>query len=333
MGKPSIAPETWSPPRSPGLRGPWQRNTALAALELLPVPGTGPEDVAILPDGDLVTGLAEGRICRLSPDGRRIEIVADTGGRPLGIEVRDDGQLVVCDAVRGLLLVDPVSGTIEVLVDEVDGERLQVANNAAIHPDGSVLFSQSSRRFALEHHKADLLEHSETGRLLRWRDGEVEVVADGFAFANGVALTHDGNAALVAETGSYRISRVWIGGERAGSREVFVDNLPAFPDNLSTGPDGTVWAALISPRDTALDLLLPRPPVLRKLVWSLPDALQPQAKRLPFVAGFRPDGTLLHNLQGPGDRFQQVTGVREHDGMLYLGSLVESAIARVPLPR
>lgn len=68
------------------------------------------------------------------------------------------------------------------------------------------------------------------------------------------------------------------------------------------------------------------------MVWPLPDALQPQAKRVTFVAGFSPDGTRTHNLQGPGDRFHYVTGVRAHDGMLYLGSLVETALARAPLP-
>jgi sugar lactone lactonase YvrE len=240
MGRPAIEPRRWSPSRSPGRRGPWQRNAALAGLELLPIPGSGPEDVAILPDGDLVTGLAEGRICRLSPDGHRYEIVADTGGRPLGIEVRRDGQLVICDA--------------------------------------SILFSDSSQRFGIEHFKGDLLEHSRTGRLLRWRDGEVEVVADGLAFANGVALTHDGDAAWLAETGAYRISRVWLAGERAGQREVLVDNLPAFPDNLSTGRDGTVWAALPTTRDASLDVLLPRAPALRKLVWALPDTLQPRRR-------------------------------------------------------
>jgi sugar lactone lactonase YvrE len=330
--KPSIAPLTWAPPTSPGLTGPWEPNHALAGLELLPVPGTGPEDVAILPEGDLVTGLDDGRICRLSPDGRRIEVIADTGGRPLGIEVRDDGTLAVCDAKRGLLLVDPGTGTHEVLVDELDGRALAFTNNAAVHPDGSILFSDSSTRFGIDHFKADLLEHSRTGRLLRWRDGEVDVVADGFAFANGVALTHDGDAVLVAETAAYRISRLWLDGDRAGEREVLVDNLPAFPDNLSTGPDGTVWAALPSTRNRTLDLLLPRPPVLRKAVWALPEALHPKEKRLTFVAGLSADGPVTHNLQAPGDRYHYVTGVREHDGMLYLGSLVEGAIARVPVP-
>jgi sugar lactone lactonase YvrE len=332
MGKPSIAPLTWAPPPSPGLQGPWERNDELAGLELLHVPGAGPEDVAVLPEGDLVTGLEDGRLCRLSTDGRRIEVFADTGGRPLGIEVREDGSLVVCDARRGLLLVEPDDGSVEVLVDRVEDRPLTFTNNAAVHPDGSVLFTDSSQRFGIDHFKADLLEHSRTGRLLRWRDGDVEVVADGFAFANGVAVTHDGDAALVAETAAYRISRVWLGGERTGDREVVADNLPAFPDNLSTGPDGTVWAALPSTRDAALDLLLPRLPVLRKAIWALPDALQPQAKRLTFVAGFDAEGTLTHNLQGPGDRFHYTTGVLEHDGMLYLGSLVEGALARVPAP-
>ena len=36
--------------------------------------------------------------------GRRPELLADTGGRPLGIELDPrDGSLVVCDAYRGLL--------------------------------------------------------------------------------------------------------------------------------------------------------------------------------------------------------------------------------------
>ena len=81
--------------------------------------GRGPEDVAVTADGELLTGVEDGRILRLSPDGRRIEVVADTGGRPLGIEVVPDGRLVVCDAYRGLLSVDPRSATVRTLADQV----------------------------------------------------------------------------------------------------------------------------------------------------------------------------------------------------------------------
>jgi sugar lactone lactonase YvrE len=332
MAKPPIDPRPWHPPPAPPLTGRWAPTVDEVDLELLHLPGAGPEDVAVDRRGRYVVGLDDGRICRLSPDGRRIRVVADTAGRPLGIEHRDDGTLVVCDAHRGLLEVDPRSGTVRTLVARVDGRPLIFTNNATLHPDGSVLFTESSQRFGFEHHLADLLEHSCTGRLLRWRDGEVEVLLDGLAFANGVTLTHDGAAALVAETGAYRIRRLWLSGERAGQHEVLVDNLPGLPDNLSTGPSGTVWLAVFARRNPVLDWLLPRPPVLRKAMWALPDALRPKPSREVFVLGFDADGTVTHNLLGSGERFHHVTGVREHDGALLLGSLVARAVARVALP-
>jgi sugar lactone lactonase YvrE len=332
MSKPSIQPLTWEPPPAPKLEGTWERNMALASLETLPVPGVGPEDIAVDAEGRYLTGLADGRICRVSDDARHLEIVADTGGRPLGIEHRADGQLIVCDARRGLLRVDPGNGEVETLVHELDGRQLAFTNNAALHPDGSVLFTDSSLRFGIEHFKADLLEHSSTGRLLRWREsGEVEVLLEGLSFANGVALTHGGDAAVVAETSGYRLTRLWLAGERAGEQEVLIDNLPGFPDNLSTGPSGTIWIAMASTRNPALDFMLPRSPLLRKAAWALPDALQPKEARVAFVIGLDQDGAVTHNLQGPGDRFHYVTGVREHDGSLLLGSLVEGAMARATL--
>jgi sugar lactone lactonase YvrE len=332
MSRPPIDPQRWQPPPAAGRDAPWTDVTAITDLELLHVPGNGPEDVAIDHDGRVVVGLGDGRLCRISPDGRMVETIADTGGRPLGIEHRDDGTLVVCDARRGLLHVDPDTGAIETLVSAVAGEPLTFTNNATLHPDGSVLFTDSSRRFGIDHFKADVIEHSSTGRLLRWHDGEVEVLLDGLAFANGVTLTHDGQAALIAETTAYRIRRLWLSGERAGQDEVLVDGLPGFPDNLSTGPSGTVWIAIPSRRTAVLDRLLPLHPMLRKAVWALPEALHPKESREVLVIGIDPGGQVTHHLHAPGERFHYVTGVREHDGHLLLGSLDEGAVARVALP-
>ena len=64
-----------------------------------------------------VTGTVDGTIWRLTNRGLRADEVAHTGGRPLGIEVDADGSLVVCDAARGLLRVDPGTGSVTVLVD------------------------------------------------------------------------------------------------------------------------------------------------------------------------------------------------------------------------
>jgi sugar lactone lactonase YvrE len=303
----------------------------MPAPRLRPTGGTGPEDVAIDPDGNLYTGVSDGRILRLAPDGA-VREVADTGGRPLGIEVHPDGDLVICDAYRGLLRVDPVRGTETVLVDEVDGERMLLCDNAALARDGSIYFSDSSRRFTLAHWRADLMEHSGTGRLLR-RDpsGRVEVLLSGLQFANGVALAADESFVAVAETGAYRVARLWLSGPRAGQHDVLIDNLPGFPDNLSTGDGGRLWIAIPSPRNPLLDWAHARPPWVLRAMWALPDRLQPPPEQTAWVMAVDADGRVVHDLQGRHG-YHMVTGVREHNGQLYLGSLTDSSVATVSLP-
>lgn len=326
--RPPVAPVRWKPPKNPGLKGPYRKNQALAASDLWPVPDTGPEDIVLTDDGTLYTGTSDGSILKVTEEGNRIDRVAHTGGRPLGIELLADGRLLVCDADEGLLAVDASSGDIERLVVSVDGERLGCTNNAAVAPDGTIWFTDSSRRFPVHHYKGDIIEHTGTGRLIRRDpDGTLETVLDGLHFANGVALDPDGGFVLVAETGMYRIQRLWLTGERAGITEVFAE-MPGFPDNLSTGPTGTFWCAMASSRNRLLDTLLPLNPVIRKVVWKMPDALQPDPAKQAIVVGYDASGNVTHNLQWHKGEFIVATGAREHDGWLYVGSLESAAILR-----
>lgn len=334
MGRPAIAPHTWQPPPAPA-RARRRNGTRPWALdEVVPVPGERAEDVAIGADGTLFTGVEDGRVQRVDPASRRAETVADTGGRPLGIEVLPDGRLLVCDAVRGLLRVDPVTGTVDKLVGEVRGTRMLFCNNAAVASDGTVYFSDSSRRFGIAHWRGEIFEHSCTGRLLRRDpDGTVDVLLDGMAFANGVALAPDESYVAVAETSAYRVTRYWLDGERAGTTDLLVDNLPGFPDNMSTGGDGLLWIALASPRNALLDFTCPRNPLLRKAVWALPESVQERLEgRTTWVMAVDRDGAVVHDLQTPGGAYPMVTGVRERDGTLYLGSLARGAIGVATVP-
>lgn len=337
MGGPRVNPVVWQPPVPTPRALARHSETPLPPMRVIPVPGTGPEDVVVDADGRVITGVADGRILRITPDdgdgsrGTRSQQLADTGGRPFGIELFGDGRLLVCDA-GGLLRVNPDGGAIEVLTSEVGGRQLRFCNNAAIAADGTVYFTDSSQRFGTDHWRHDLIEHSGTGRLLR-RDpgGAVEVVADGLQFPNGVALAGDESFLLFVETGSYRLSKLWLTGDRAGRIDLLQDNLPGFPDNMSVGTGGVFWIAMPAPRNRMLDWMHPKHPALRKLGVMLPERLQPQPGRTVWVLGVDGDGTIVRDLQGDGDRFHEVTGMREHDGRLYLGSLVEPAIAVLDL--
>jgi sugar lactone lactonase YvrE len=240
---------------------------------------------------------------------------------------------VVCDSERGLLRV-PLTGTanVEVLCDTVAGERLVFCSCPAVAADGTIYFSQSSRRFDFDHYKGDLLEHSSTGRVMRYRDGVVDIITDGLDFANGLLLAPDESTLDVAETGAYQITRIQLTGGQAGQTQTLAGALPGFPDNLTGGPDGLIWIGMASPRDAVLDFLLPRAPWLRSAVWAIPGRFQPKPKNMAWVLAIDQDGTIVHDLRGWNVGYHEVTAARVHGGKLYLASVESTALAVADLP-
>ncbi len=315
--------------------------TALVPLRYVSLPGHGPEDVVADPRGRVLTGLADGRIVRVDglddPPGARVEHIAEIGGRPLGLELLPEGDLLVCDAEGALLRVDPDGGTgnVRVLTESAAGERLRFCSNVVALPDGTVYFTVSSRVHPLRDWMGDMAEHTGTGRLLRLTPGatEAEVVLEGLQFANGLVRGADDRSLIVAETGARRLTRFHLTGPRAGHAEPLVENLPGYPDNMWRGaPDGPVWVALAGPRVPALDLLHRAAPGVRRA-----------AARIAVRAPYRPaawagvlavddDGRVLHHLTRRRSGFRMVTGVCETGGLLVLGSLHERGIAVCAAP-
>ena len=151
------------------------------------------------------------------------------------------------------------------------------------------------------------------------------MVAERLYFPNGVALTPDGSTLMFVETTTHRLMRLPLGGS-----PVEVADLPAYPDNLSAVGDGTYWIALPSPRVAIFEKLLPHPRV-RQLVAAAPERLQPQPRQYGLVALVDGAGTVLRTLHGPAGTYAMITGVRQHGDTLWLGSLTETAVARVSL--
>jgi sugar lactone lactonase YvrE len=311
-----------------------ERAQVLVPRRYVAIGGHGPEDVVADSRGRVLTGVEDGRILRLDgladPATTRVEVLAETGGRPLGLELLADDTLLVCDAELGLLRVDLNTGVVRILADSVAGERLRFCSNTVALSDGTVYFTVSSRRYPLDQWIGDLVEHTGTGRLLRLAPGSEtpEVVLDGLQFANGLAPSGDESFLVVAETGAYRLTRHWLTGPDAGRSEPFVENLPGMPDNIwRARPDGPIWVSLAGPRVPPLDLLHRAGPAARRT-----------AARLAVRAPFRPTGTIgvlavddhgetVHHLTRRHSGFRMVTSVCEAAGHLVLGSLWERGVA------
>jgi len=288
-------------------------------LRLLPVPGRGPEDVLWGQDGTVYTGLKNtGTLIRVDNSGA--EVVAEPGGRPLGLEWLPDGRILMCNAEQGLLAIDARTGAVEPL--PLKGVTAHLTNNAHVLPDGTILFSDSSSRFALDDYPKDLMQNTASGRLIRRvPDGTAEVLLDGLSFANGVVVA--GDEALIAATGTCTITAVHL---NTGATRAFAET-DGHPDNMSLGPDGRVWVALPSTKNAALGTVHKLPLVLRKLVSNLPEALRPGVQLCCRVACYDLNGQLHALHEGDSAVYHTVTGMRSNGAQVAMGSIEQEAIA------
>ncbi len=325
----------WTPPPAPKLEGVYASNQALASVARLGAEViVGSEDVAIGPDGRLYAGAKDGVIYRMPVEGGRPERFASTGGRPLGLKFDQRGHLIVADCFRGLLDIAP-DGTVSVLSTEAGGKPFKFTDDLDIAADGTIYFTDASWKFGQPEYRLDFLEHRPNGRLLAYDPATktTRVVLDTLYFANGVAISPDQQFLVVAETAKYRLLRYWLAGERRGHVEPLIENLPGFPDGVSTGQNGVFWVALFSRRNPVLDRLLPHP-FWRKMVLRLPQALQPKPDHYGFVIGVNDRGEVVRNFQNPAPTaFAPITNVVEHAGRLYLGSLEDKGIGVFLLDR
>jgi hypothetical protein len=137
---------------------------------------------------------------------------------------------------------------------------------------------------------------------------------------------------VFAETFGRRVSKYWLTGPQAGTVTPLATELPGYPDNISTGADGRIWVAIASPANLALDKLAPKAPMLRKLLWRLPAAVQPKPASEVWAVAFAPDsGQPVAGVHTHHPDFGVVTGLVESRGRLWMGCIGAAAVAYTEL--
>jgi sugar lactone lactonase YvrE len=285
----------------------------------------GPEAIVVDSQGLLHTGSEDGRLFKINAISGEYIPYANTGGRPLGMKFDKKANMLIADAVKGLISLSP-SGVITTLVGP---EELTFADDLDIAQDGTIWLSDASRIYGYGDTILTFIEGIPSGRLLSYTPstGELRTHINDLLFANGVALGPDDEYVLVNETGTARIHRLWLKGDKKGERDLFASELPASVDNITFNGIDTFWVALPKPRFDKFA----RATIFRKILGGLPAKLWLPEERFGFVLGFDLDGNVTHNVQFDPSKgaveFSDVTSVVEHDGKLFIGSLVESKIA------
>jgi gluconolactonase len=197
-----------------------------------------PEGPAFDRDGNLFfVNWLSSSIVKLTPDGQASEHF-NTGGIPAGLAFHPDGSLFVADEgvdIHGVMRIT-TNGEATILANEYDGKPLNGANDLVFDRNGILYFSDPWGSSA---------ENPKGGFYRLFPNGTLEQIDSGLAFPNGVAITADGSAVILAETSRNRLLRYRIGPDGSvGPREHWADfPLPSGPDGMAFDANGDLYVA------------------------------------------------------------------------------------------
>ncbi|XP_033989197.1 adipocyte plasma membrane-associated protein [Trematomus bernacchii] len=340
--KPHVAPP-------PALEGPLAVNTLLQkGRRLFAGKLHGPESFTADQEGNVFTGTVDGKLWRIAPDDS-LTLLTHMGqdlpecgsstdyepvcGRPHGVRLDRHGQLIVADSYLGLHSVDPKTGEKTLLLANSQGAAgvpFAFLNGLEISSQtGIIYFTDSSSRWGRRHVTLEVIELNSLGRLLSFdpQTGSVTVLLGDLYMPNGIALSPDEHFLLLAETSIGRILRFWLKGPKAGTKEVVMDNMIGYPDNIRRSDHGTFLVGITTPRfrkitPPFLDMIAPYPAVKRFLAKVIPLSwYRVLLPRYALVLELGSDGGLVGSLQDPEARLTwAISDVFQHRGRTYLGS-------------
>ncbi|MBL6595129.1 MAG: SMP-30/gluconolactonase/LRE family protein [Flavobacteriales bacterium] len=259
----------------------------------------GPEAIAFDGNGLMYTANEDGRIIVLNRDGSNPQDYAQTGGRPLGLKFDSQGNLIVADAFQGLLSID-TTGQITVLSTSFAGVPFMLTDDLDIGSDGTIYFSDASSLNSLGNHTNDWGQPN--GRLLSYNPNTdvTNLLLDNLYFANGVALSHDESYLLVNESAVNHVRRYWLTGPNSGQTDVFsnVNQFQGLPDNITYNDDSLFWVATFFGPVIALDN----------------------------------NGQIVYQLNFNSNLLTENTSAIQYNDTLYLGTLHDSLIGKIPIP-
>ncbi|XP_039146660.1 protein STRICTOSIDINE SYNTHASE-LIKE 10-like [Dioscorea cayenensis subsp. rotundata] len=316
-----------------------------AKLQVLPLSNaSGPESFAFDSAGQgPYTGVSDGRIFKWSPEHHQwIQFAVSSGymdeecagsqdkekenicGRPLGLEFNNKtGDLFVADAYKGLLKATQDERILKPVVTSAEGGAFGFTNSLDIDQNSGVIyFSDSSINFQRRQFMKAIITGDRTGRVMKYdpEDEKVEVLINGLAFANGVALSRDGSFLLIVETTECRILKYKL---KEKSVQVLV-KLPGFPDNIKRSPRGGYWVAMHSRRKKVVQWAL-SVSWIRRMIPYLPFDLHKLSELMERWRGgalamrIGDDGEVLEVLD---NRFKFISEVHERNGTLWIGSVL-----------
>ncbi|WP_426153155.1 SMP-30/gluconolactonase/LRE family protein [Pseudomonas sp. DC3000-4b1] len=183
-----------------------------------------------------VTDIPYGRIFRISPAGEW-ELVCQYDGWPNGLKIHRDGRVFIADYKRGILVLDPLTGVVEPLLESAGSEGFKGVNDLVFAPNGDLYFTDQGQ--------TGLQDAS--GRVYRLdTNGQLSCLLNTIPSPNGIVYDPHLNHLLVAVTRAQQVWRIPLGnGAMVGKVGVFAQLHGGLggPDGLALDEQSNLYVA------------------------------------------------------------------------------------------
>lgn len=192
---------------------------------------------------------------RLDEDGH-VSVFRKPAGNSNGNTFDYEGRQIACEHGTRRVVRYEASGQITVLAEKFQGKPFNAPNDAIVHPDGSIWFTDPGYGSLMnyEGNKGELLLKEAVYRIDA-KTGKIDKLTDEIFKPNGLCFSPDYKKLYVADTGAShydnapRNIKVWDivdGVKVAGGREfasMELNGKAGFADGIRADVDGNVWAS------------------------------------------------------------------------------------------
>jgi len=198
----------------------------------------------------LWSDIPNNRILRWTEESGEVSIYRQPSNYSNGNTRDKQGRLITCEHDSRRVTRTEYDGTITVLMDRYQGKRLNAPNDAVVHSNGSIWFTDPGYGIMsnYEGHVADFELPANVYRLDP-ASGEATVVASDLAKPNGLCFSPDESKLYIVDTGQpagkphpIRVYDV-VNGKTLSNGRLFCNMGAGGSDGIRCDVDGNVWSA------------------------------------------------------------------------------------------
>jgi hypothetical protein len=256
----------------PVLDGSFSPNQRLEQARCLGPELDRPDDLVFGPPGTLYVSSGNAVIAATGEDFAQRRPFVRFDAPVGGLAYTPDGHLLACVAGRGVFALD-AEGNMVRWLKEAEGTPLACPTAITVASDGTIFITDGSRHNLPQDWLQDLMQkHPGSGRLIACNGdfSRARVIAADLCWPNGVAVSHDGKAVLVAESWMHRLTAFPLDGE---APKVLVRNFAGYPARLVRGSADDYWIAFFALRSQLTEFVLRERNFREKMMANVPPGL------------------------------------------------------------